>query len=69
MKLCAVSGQAYLMKHFDYDNEEMIDRAIANSNVVINLVGPRKGVKKLSDAEYINIDISKKIAKACARNP
>jgi len=57
------------MKHFNFDNDELVDRAVANSNVVINLVGPRKGVKRLADAEYINIDISKKIAKACARNP
>ncbi|KRX03411.1 hypothetical protein PPERSA_02790 [Pseudocohnilembus persalinus] len=69
LKLCAVSGQSYLMKHFDFDNEEMLDRAIENSNVVINLCGPRKQVKKLGDAEYVNIDISRKIAKACAKNP
>lgn len=57
------------MKHFNFEDEAMLDRSIANANVVINLVGPRKGVKKLSDAEYCNIEISKKIAKACARNP
>lgn len=57
------------MKHFNFEDEAMLDRAIENSNVVINLVGPRKGVKKLADAEYINIELSKKIAKACARNP
>lgn len=57
------------MKHFNFEDEAMIDRAIANSNVVINLIGPRKGIKKLGDAEYINIELSKKIAKACAKNP
>lgn len=57
------------MKHFNFEDEAMLDRAIENSNVVINLVGPRKGVKKLADAEYINIELSKKIAKACAKNP
>jgi len=57
------------MKHFNFEDEAMIDRAVANSNVVINLIGPRKGVKKLGDAEYINIELSKKIAKACAKNP
>lgn len=57
------------MKHFNFEDEDMLERSIANSNVVINLVGPRKGVKKLKDAEYINIDLSKKIAKACAKNP
>ena len=30
----------------NFENEEMIDRAIKNSNVVINLLGPRKCVKK-----------------------
>lgn len=40
----------------------MIERAISNSNVVINLIGPRKGIKKLGDAEYINIELSKRIA-------
>jgi len=57
------------MKHFNFEDDAMIDRAIANSNVVINLIGPRKGIKKLGDAEYINIELSKKIAKACAKNP
>lgn len=56
------------MKNFNFEDEAAIDRAVANSNVVINLVGPRKGVKKLADAEYINIELSKKIARACARN-
>ncbi len=53
----------------NFENEEMLDKVIKNSNVVINLVGPRKKVKYLKDAEYVNIDISTKIAKAVARNP
>lgn len=69
LKLCAASGYSYLLKFMDYDNTEMIDRAIKNSNVVINLIGPRRGVKKLEEAEYINITIAKRIAEACARNP
>lgn len=53
----------------NFENDEMLDRVIKNSNVVINLVGPKQKVKYLKDAEYININISKRIAKACARNP
>lgn len=52
----------------DFDDTKMIDRMIKNSNVVINLVGPRYDVKKRSEFEYINIEISKRIADACARN-
>ena len=56
----------------------MLDRVIKNSNVVINMVGPRKWVKELNDMERINIDFAKRVAKvlnfkyiykACARNP
>jgi len=47
----------------------MLDRVIKNSNVVINLVGPKREVKDLKEAEDINIKYAKNIAKACARNP
>lgn len=40
---------------------------IENSNVVINLCGPRKKVKHLNDFEYINIDVAERIAKACTK--
>jgi len=46
----------------------MIDNVVKNSNVVINLIGPRHSIKKLSEFEYANITIAKKIAQACARN-
>ena len=29
------------VKHFDFDDADMYDRVVKNSNVVINLVGPR----------------------------
>lgn len=69
LKLCAGSGYSFIVKHMDFDNMEMIDRVIKNSNVVINLVGPRKNVKQRRDFERINIDIAGRIAEACARNP
>jgi hypothetical protein len=36
----------------------MYDRVVKNSNVVINLVGPRLKVKKRDEMEYINIKIA-----------
>ncbi|EGR31413.1 ndufa9 protein, putative [Ichthyophthirius multifiliis] len=68
LKLCAGTGQSYLMKHFNFDDDKMYDAAIRNSNVVINLVGSRLQVKDLKQAAYANIHIAKKIAEACARN-
>jgi NADH dehydrogenase (ubiquinone) 1 alpha subcomplex subunit 9 len=46
----------------------MYDRVVKNSNVVINLVGPRLKVKDRDEFEYINIKIAKRIAEACKRN-
>lgn len=40
---------------------------IKNSNVVINLIGPRRKLKKRQDFEYVNIDLAERIAKACAK--
>jgi hypothetical protein len=31
---------------------------VQNSNVVINLIGPRKNVKKKEDFDYVNIDVA-----------
>lgn len=33
----------------------MIENMIKNSNVVVNLLGPRKKIKKREDFEFINI--------------
>lgn len=41
---------------------------VMNSNVVINLLGPRHKVKKLEDFEFINIEVPERIAKACAKH-
>ena len=68
LKLCAGTGQSYLVKHMDFDDLKMIDRVIANSNVVINLLGPRKKIKSPKDFEYINRTVPRRIAQACARN-
>jgi NADH dehydrogenase (ubiquinone) 1 alpha subcomplex subunit 9 len=41
LKLCAGSGQSYLMKCFNFEDPRCYENAIKNSNVVINLTGPR----------------------------
>jgi NADH dehydrogenase (ubiquinone) 1 alpha subcomplex subunit 9 len=46
----------------DYENKDMIDWTIKNSNVVINLVGPRPELKKRKDFEFINVEVPKRIA-------
>lgn len=69
LKLCAASGQAFLVRHMNFEDLKMIDRVIANSNVVINMVGPRKNIKYIKEFEYINVLIAKRIAEACRRNP
>lgn len=42
---------------------------MANSNVVINLLGPRKNVKKIHDFEFLNVEIPRRLARAAAKNP
>lgn len=58
LRLCAGTGYAQLVKHFDFDDPDMYDRVVKNSNVVINLVGPRLKVKDRAEFEYINIKIA-----------
>lgn len=41
LKLCAAPGMTHLYKCFNFESDEMMDRVIKNSNVVINLLGPR----------------------------
>jgi NADH dehydrogenase (ubiquinone) 1 alpha subcomplex subunit 9 len=49
----------------DFDDLDMIDRVVKNSNVVINLVGPRKHSKFLHQHEAANIKVASRIADAC----
>lgn len=51
----------------NYRDQNMIERMINNSNVVINLVGPRKNVKKRQDYEFVNIEVAERVAHACKK--
>jgi NADH dehydrogenase (ubiquinone) 1 alpha subcomplex subunit 9 len=68
LKLCAVSGMAFIQRGMDFDDLDMIDRVVRNSNVVINLVGTRKHKKMLSEHEEANIKVASRIADACKRH-
>lgn len=52
----------------DFDDLDMLDRVVKNSNVVINLVGTRKHKKFLWEHEEANIKVASRIADACERN-
>jgi len=68
LKLCASLGQSWIARHMIFEDDKMLDRVIANSNVVINLVGPRRNIRHYSDYEYVNLEIPKRIAAAVKRN-
>ena len=63
LKLSGGSGYTFIVKNMDFNDKNMIDRVIKNSNVVINLVGPRTKLKKREDFEYVSklYNILKKI--------
>jgi len=46
----------------------MIERMVKNSNVVVNLLGPRKKIKNRADFEFINIEVPERIAHACKKH-
>ena len=52
----------------NYKDQNQIERMVRNSNVVINLLGPRQKVKKVEDYQFINIEVPERIAKACAKH-
>ncbi|CAD8065357.1 unnamed protein product [Paramecium primaurelia] len=69
LKTTSGPGQNWLLHDMNYDNKEMIEWTMKNSNVVVNLLGPRKHLKNRKDFEWINITVPKRIAEACAKNP
>ena len=69
LKLCAALGKCWIVKQMNFNDDRMIARMMSNSNVVVNLCGPRKRVKNLKDFENVNIEVARKVAKACRLNP
>lgn len=52
----------------DLRDQRFIEDMVKNSNVVINLLGPRKNIKKRDDFDFINIDVAERIAQACTKH-
>jgi NADH dehydrogenase (ubiquinone) 1 alpha subcomplex subunit 9 len=53
----------------DYNDQDLIDRMVKHSDVVINLLGPRCTLKRYEDFEYINVRVAQRIARACKNTP
>ena len=51
------ADRTWLDYKMNFKDQGMIDRMIRNSNVVVNLVGPRAKLKKKEDFEWVNIEI------------
>ncbi len=62
-----ISDKSWIHWDANLRDEKLIDKLVENSNVVINLCGPRKKIKHRADFEFINIEVAQRIAKACAR--
>lgn len=69
LKLCANLGQSFIVREMNFKNPKMIERVISTSNVVINLVGPKHRYKTKEDFEWVNVEIPRRIARACKQNP
>lgn len=66
LKVTGSLGQTFLVKHMNFNDPKMIDRTMANSNVVINLLGPRRNIKLYDDYEFINVEVPRRLARAAA---
>jgi NADH dehydrogenase (ubiquinone) 1 alpha subcomplex subunit 9 len=69
LKLCANLGQSFIVREMNFKNPKMIERVMSTSNVAINLVGPKRRYTSMADHEWVNIEIPKRIARACRENP
>jgi nucleoside-diphosphate-sugar epimerase len=59
--------RTWLDYSMNYKDQAQIERMLMNSNVAINLLGPRHKIKKFEDFEWINIEVAERIAKACTK--
>jgi len=69
LKLCANLGQSFIVREMNFKNPKMIERVMSTSNVVINLVGPKRRYTSKEDFEWTNIEIPRRIARAARQNP
>lgn len=68
LRLCGYPAYVYLVQHMDFNDPNMLDWVMKDSNVVINLCGPRNRVKDYEEAREANYLTAVNVAKACARN-
>jgi len=63
LKLTGDLGYSHLIPYFDFSKDEAIERAIADSNVVINLIGTNDGYNDNETHHHANVTLARKIAK------
>lgn len=56
-------SMSYVMYNMNYHDPNAVARSLAKSNIVVNLIGPSKKVKKLADFEEANINVPQKLAR------
>lgn len=65
LKLAGHTHKTWVNWKVDHRDQRYIEDLVRNSNVVINLIGPRRRCKKMEDFQYVNIDLAERIAQAC----
>lgn len=69
LKLCANLGQSWIVRNMNFNDFKMVQRVMSNSNVVVNMCGPRRKIKHKKDFEEVNINVARKVARAARLNP
>ena len=69
LKNAAKPGNVTLVNGLNLKNQTMIENLVANSNVVINLLGPRTFLRRHQTQKFedINIEAAERIAEACKK--
>jgi len=69
LKVSTVYKNISIRGYIDYDDPDIFDRLIEDSNVVINLTGAHKYIKDPEVVYDSNVTFSRRLAQAVARNP
>lgn len=55
LRTCGPTHRTWLDYSMNYKDQKQLEKMVMNSNVAINLLGPRHKIKKIEDFEFINI--------------
>lgn len=63
LRLTAPLGMKYVANHTNFQDPRALFRTMANSNVVVNCIGPRKSCRSYAQFQDANLDVARSIAK------